>query len=143
MNALLIAVTVVVAVLAVGVAVYVLINYMHPEDRTQAWFPKAVVVFGISLAIWTVLLFPLDVANRATCSSDFPTSYCTFTIPTRTLWYACYIANAVMSFGVIPFAMFYYEADSDMCASRLTQALMPLHTLPMQQLSLCPLQHTV
>ena len=112
-NVLLIVVTVVVAVLAVGVALYLLIGYQHPEDRLQAWFPKIVVVFGISLAIWTVLLFPLDVANRKTCSSEFPTSYCTFTIPTTQLWYACYIANAVMAFVVIPFAMYYYESDSD------------------------------
>ena len=33
----------------------------------QAWLPKLVVILGISLAIWTVLLFPLDVANRASC----------------------------------------------------------------------------
>ena len=33
----------------------------------QAWLPKIVVVLGISLAIWTVLLFPLDVANRSSC----------------------------------------------------------------------------
>ena len=112
-NVLLIVVTVVVGVLAVGVALYLLIGYQHPEDRLQAWFPKIVIVLGISLAIWTVLLFPLDVANRKTCSSEFPTSYCTFTIPTTLLWYICYIANAVMAFIVIPFAMYYYESDSD------------------------------
>ena len=54
----------VIALLALGVGLYLLIIYCHPEDRNQAWFPKAVVVFGIALAIWTVLLFPLDVANR-------------------------------------------------------------------------------
>ena len=115
-NVVLIVVTVVVAVLAVFVALYLLVHYQHPEDRNQAWIPKIVVVFGISLAIWTVLLFPLDIANRKTCSSAFPTSYCTFTIPTTTLWYACYIANAVVVYGFIPFAIFYYEADSDLCA---------------------------
>lgn len=114
-NVLLIIVTVVIAVAAVLVALYLLVYYQHPEDRTQAWIPKIVVIFGISLAIWTVLLFPLDVANRKTCSSAFPQSYCTFTIPTTQLWYACYIANAVVVYGFIPFAMFYYEADSDLC----------------------------
>jgi len=60
-NYFLVVVTAVVCVLAVLVAVYILIAFQHPEDRNQAWFPKAVVVLGISLAIWTVLLFPLDV----------------------------------------------------------------------------------
>jgi LMBR1 domain-containing protein 1 len=56
----LIVVTVVVAALAVLTALYLLVHYMHPEDKNQAWFPKIVVIMGITLAIWTVLLFPLD-----------------------------------------------------------------------------------
>ena len=63
-NYFLIVVTAVVCVLAVVVALYVLVSFQHPEDKNQAWFPKGVVILGISLAIWTVLLFPLDVANR-------------------------------------------------------------------------------
>ena len=80
----------------------------------QAWFPKGIVVLGITLAIWTVLLFPLDTANRNACSSDVPASYCIFTIPATQLWYSCFIANAILTFVVIPFAMFYYEADSEL-----------------------------
>jgi NO-binding membrane sensor protein with MHYT domain len=63
-NWFLIIITVVVAVLAVLTALYLLVHYQHPEDKNQAWFPKAVVIFGITLAIWTILLFPLD-AGRA------------------------------------------------------------------------------
>ncbi|BDA43033.1 LIMR family protein At3g08930 [Coccomyxa sp. Obi] len=112
-NWFLIVVTVVVAALAVLTALYLLVHYMHPEDKNQAWFPKVVVITGITLAIWTVLLFPLDAANRKACSPDVPVSYCTLTIPTLQLWLACFIANAVLTFVAIPFAMFYYEADSD------------------------------
>ena len=58
-----------------------------------------------------------------------PVSYCTFAIPTTQLWFACFIANAVLVYLVIPFAMFYYEADSDACAHTRclcpTQALLP------------------
>ena len=67
-NYFLIVVTAVVCVLAVVVALYLLVSFQHPEDRNQAWFPKGVVILGISLAIWTVLLFPLDVANRQACA---------------------------------------------------------------------------
>ena len=63
-NYFLIVITAVVCVLAVVVALYILISFQHPEDKNQSWFPKGVVILGISLAIWTVLLFPLDVANR-------------------------------------------------------------------------------
>ena len=114
-NWFLIIVAVVISVLAVGVALYILVAYQHPEDHNQAWIPKIVVVFGISLAIWTVLLFPLDVANRHACAADIPYSSCTLTIPTKALWFACYICIAVMSFIVVPITMFYYEGDSDLC----------------------------
>ena len=113
-NWVLIVITVILALLSVGVALYLLISYQHPEDKNQAWFPKLVVLTGITLAIWTVLLFPLDVANRNSCSPDFPASYCTFAVPSRLLWYILYIVNACLVFGVIPFAMYYYEADSEL-----------------------------
>lgn len=69
-NWFLIIVTVVVAALAVLTALYLLIHYQHPEDKNQAWFPKAVVIIGITLAIWTVLLFPLDAGRQALCLSS-------------------------------------------------------------------------
>ena len=112
-NWFLIIVAVVVSVLAVGVALYILIAYQHPEDKNQAWLPKGVVILGVSLAIWTVLLFPLDVGNRAACKAGIA-SHCSFAIPTLQLWYACYIGILVMVTIVIPFAIFYYEADSDL-----------------------------
>ena len=46
------------------VAVYLLVYYQHPDDRNEAYFPKAVVIGGIMLAGATALLLPLDVANN-------------------------------------------------------------------------------
>ena len=43
---------------------YLLIHYQHPDDKNDAYFPKAVVILGFVLAGGTVLLLPLDVANR-------------------------------------------------------------------------------
>jgi LMBR1 domain-containing protein 1 len=63
------------------------------------------------------ILCVVRAANRKACSPDVPVSYCTLTLPTRQLWLACFIANAVLTFVVIPFAMFYYEADSESCVS--------------------------
>lgn len=45
-------------------ALYLLVNYQHPDDKNDAYFPKAVVIFGIVLAGITVLMLPLDVANN-------------------------------------------------------------------------------
>lgn len=90
-----------------------LLPLQHPEDKNQAWFPKLVVLLGLSVAIWTVLLFPLDVANIQACTLDIPLSDCDVTLPMDQLWFAVYIANIVISFGAIPFAIFFYEADSD------------------------------
>ena len=42
-------------------------------------------------------------------------THCNLAIPTYGLWYACYIAIMVMVAVVIPFTMFYYEADSETC----------------------------
>ena len=112
-NWVLILITVILALLSIGVALYLLIIYQHLEDKNQAWFPKIVVLTGMTIAIWTVLLFPLDIANRESCSSNLAAEYCTFAIPSKLLWYILYIVNASFVFGLIPFTMFYYEADSE------------------------------
>lgn len=59
------------------VALYLLVYYQHPDDHNDAWGPKFVVLFGFVLAGWTVMLFPLDVANNEGYSgkhipADFP-----------------------------------------------------------------------
>ena len=46
------------------VGFYMLVHYQHPDDHNDAYFPKFVVGFGFGVAGATVLLLPLDVANR-------------------------------------------------------------------------------
>jgi LMBR1 domain-containing protein 1 len=60
----LIVVTAVVFVLLFISAFYILVYYQHPDDRNDAYFPKAVVVLGLVISGATVLLLPLDVANN-------------------------------------------------------------------------------
>lgn len=107
------------AVLVVLVSLYFVVNYQHPEDKNQAWIPKIVVLLGFSVAMWTILLFPLDVANQQACELNIPLSSCDTTLPMKTLWYAVYIANIAITFIAVPFSIFYYEADSDWCAGGL------------------------
>lgn len=93
--------------------VYILVHFQHPEDRNQAWVPKAVVVFGLSLAMLSVLMLPLDVGNRAACDDSIVLSACNFTMPMTELWYTVYMSTFCMISFIIPFTMFYYEADSE------------------------------
>lgn len=44
--------------------VYLIVYYQHPDDRNEAYVPKVVVLLGFALAGGTVLLLPLDVANK-------------------------------------------------------------------------------
>jgi LMBR1 domain-containing protein 1 len=84
----LIFITVVVTVAMLVGNVYVLAFYAHPEDRNQAWFPKIVVLLGLTLAFLSVLMLPLDRANRNACDQSKIVSACTFTLPMTELWCA-------------------------------------------------------
>jgi LMBR1 domain-containing protein 1 len=113
-NWFLVIIAAVMGILAFAISLYVIVIYQHPEDKNQAWFPKGVVLFGFALALITVLLFPLDVANTASCDLDIPLSSCEYTFPMDILWQVAYILNMVIVFVMVPFALFYYEADSDL-----------------------------
>ncbi|RWW32665.1 hypothetical protein GW17_00002633 [Ensete ventricosum] len=112
-NLALLIVAVVVSALVLLVSVYLLVNYQHPDDHNQAYFPKLVVVLGISIAAISILMLPADVANRQACRHAIYNGACSLTLPMKQLWLAVYIADAILVFFVIPFAMFYYEGDQD------------------------------
>lgn len=113
-NWFLILVAAVIGVIVLAVCVYILVEYSHPEDRNQAWFPKFIVVIGLSLAILSVLLFPLDVANTDACAQSVSPSSCKYTLPMKQLWWSVFIGNLVLVWAIIPFTLFFYEADSDL-----------------------------
>lgn len=71
------------------------------------------------MAIVSVLMFPLDIANRGACRENIALSSCELTLPMRRIWFAMYISNAVLVFIVTPFTLFYYEGGSDRYAENL------------------------
>jgi len=79
----------------------VLVYYQAEEDRNTAWAPKIAVVLGITLACLVVLLPPMDVANRGTGGS----------LDMALLYQIMYLTIAVVVVVVIPFLIFYYEAE--------------------------------
>ncbi|XP_010553121.1 PREDICTED: LIMR family protein At5g01460 [Tarenaya hassleriana] len=112
-NLALVIVAIVVCVLVFISSIYLLVNYQHPDDANQAYFPKFVVVFGLSIAMISILMLPADVANRHACRHAIYNGACNLTLPMKDLWLAIYIVDAVLVFFVIPFAMFFYEGDQD------------------------------
>lgn len=101
------------SVLTVLCNVYVLVHFQHPDDRNQAKFPKLVVVTGLTMAVLSILLLPLDVANRAACAESIIESACSYTLPMTELWYAMYMTMFAYIFVLIPWTLFYYEQDSE------------------------------
>ena len=59
-------------------------------------------------------MYPLDVANTATCSQGVSPSACDRTLPMYEIWLAMFITNLVMTWAICPFTLFFYEADSDL-----------------------------
>lgn len=112
-NLALLIVAIIVCVLVFIFNVYLLVNYQHPDDVNQAYFPKFVVVLGLSVAVISILMLPADVANRQACRHSIYNGACQLTLPMKDLWLAVYIADAILVFLVIPFAIFYYEGDQD------------------------------
>ena len=66
-NLALLIVAIVVCVIVFLFNFYLLVNYQHPDDANQAYFPKFVVVLGLSVAAISILMLPADVANRQAC----------------------------------------------------------------------------
>ncbi|GAU47804.1 hypothetical protein TSUD_263360 [Trifolium subterraneum] len=112
-NLALVIVAIVVCIIVFIFNVYLLVNYQHPDDVNQAYFPKFVVVLGLSVAAISILMLPADVANRHACRHAIYNGACNLTLPMKDLWLAVYILDAILVFFVIPFAMFYYEGDQD------------------------------
>ncbi|KAG6745262.1 hypothetical protein POTOM_051911 [Populus tomentosa] len=124
-NLALVIVAIVVCIIVFLFNIYLLVNYQHPDDKNQAYFPKFVVVFGLFVAAISILMLPADVANRQACRHAIYNGACNLTLPMKDLWIAVYIVDAVLVFFIIPFAMFYYEGDQDKSvAKRIKSALL-------------------
>lgn len=101
MNSFLLFVALVIFIMVVIANIYILVYFQHEDDKNLAIFPKIVVVSGLTLACVAVLLLPMDVANAATFGD----------LPMVLLWQIVYMAIAILCVFVIPFALFYYEAE--------------------------------
>jgi len=84
------------------ISIYFMVYFQHPSDSNTATFPKIMAVLALSLATSNVLLLPLDVAQRSSPVGGIPMDY---------LWLCIYCLIALLSIIVLPFTIFFYEAD--------------------------------
>ncbi|KAJ3151238.1 hypothetical protein HDU89_002077 [Geranomyces variabilis] len=106
-NVVLILTVVVFAILVLIAAIYFVAYFQHPDDKWVAWFPKIVVILGLSLACYNVFLLPLDVANQQG-QLDSPGL-----IPMAKLDISFYIITIVWCLVVVPFTVFFYEGSDE------------------------------
>lgn len=106
-NAWLIIVAVVVSLFVLALVFYLMMLFMSPDDKNQAWLPKIITVVGLCLACFNVLLLPYDVANRQNPEVADATGG---GINVVLVWQIIMWTICAFTFVVVPFAMFYYEA---------------------------------
>lgn len=106
-NYWLIIVAAIMSILILGIVFYLIVLYSSEDDKNQAWLPKIIVVLGLSLACFTVLLLPYDVANRKD-----PTRFASYGggLDTALMWQIALWSIAVFTIVIVPFTTFYYEA---------------------------------
>uniref|UniRef100_A0A7S2RLI5 LIMR family protein n=1 Tax=Mucochytrium quahogii TaxID=96639 RepID=A0A7S2RLI5_9STRA len=107
----LIVLAVVIPLIALGFCYYMLVYFQHPDDRNTAYFPKAVVVFGLLIAVCTVLLIPFDVANQggAFGCDTFGNVLCGG-LQLKLVWEIAFLIIGVLVLVVVPFTIFFYES---------------------------------
>lgn len=100
-NVFLIIIGVIIFLALIAANFYILVYFQHEEDKNTAIFPKIAVIVGLTLTELNILLLPFDVANTRTNGG----------IPMTIIWEVFYIILAVVAVVVLPFAVFYYEAE--------------------------------
>ena len=97
--------TIVAIVLLLGVNFYLMVTYIHPDDKGigSHFMLKIIVLLGLTLCWALILMVPLDVSNtRNNGGFDMVV-----------FWEIIFSIIALMTIILIPFFMFLYETDPD------------------------------
>jgi len=100
-NVVLIVIAVVMALVIAAISVYILVYFQDEADKNTAYFPKFLVVVSLTLSFCMILMLPLDVANARTDGG----------LAMNGLWIGVFIAAVVLIVIVLPFSIFFYEAE--------------------------------
>jgi len=105
MDVWLILLTIVFSCVTVLVNTYLMIIYIHPDDKGLGnnILYKVLVVLGLSTCFGLILLLPLDVSNaRSNGGLDI-----------TTFWLTLYVLVFILVVFLLPFSIFLYESDPD------------------------------
>lgn len=108
----LILIIIVIAVMLLISNVYILVYFQHEDDKNTAYFPKALVIFGLFFAEATVLLLPLDVANNSSaigCKEGW--NKACGNLDMETLWMIVFMSIIFFIVVLLPYCIYYYESD--------------------------------
>ncbi|EKG03049.1 hypothetical protein TCSYLVIO_005913 [Trypanosoma cruzi] len=111
-----------VVLLCVGLSVYLLFYFTSEEDDGEAYGAKVIVVVGMVISMGVVLLLPLDVSNSV--DPTIPNKYIN-TLNMTLAWQIVFWILFSMTFIIVPFVMFYYEAydpDHNRIGKQILQA---------------------
>ena len=91
------------------VNIIVMAKYIDPEAAAGHILAKLLILFGMLMAECTVLLLPMDVANQ----SGALTVSAYGGLDMATTWQVAYCIVVALVVLVMPFFIFYYEADDE------------------------------
>lgn len=113
-----IAIIVVMCVVLLAINIYLMVLYIHPDDKgwLSSIYCKILVVIGLTVCQAQALMVPLDVANRSAILPE--------TINMAVFWFFLYIIVLALICVLMPYAIFFYETDEDeSICSRILKAL--------------------
>ncbi|RNF11739.1 LMBR1 domain-containing protein 1 [Trypanosoma rangeli] len=123
LNWWLIVLLVAVALMCVGLGVYVLFYFVSEEEDRGDHGARVVVVLGMVIAMGVVLLLPLDVANAT--DPTVPNKYAN-TLNVQLMWQIVLWIVLILAIIVLPFVLFFYEAfdpENNRLGRQIGQAL--------------------
>lgn len=88
-----------------------LITRRYVDKQESEWLPTIVTVAGLTVVLLCVFLIPVDIYNVST--DDSPEDKRSRSESIKILYYTLYGLILVFSFGLIPFAYFYYEEEDE------------------------------
>lgn len=91
----------------------VMAKYIDPEAAAGHFIAKLVILLGMLLAECTVLLLPMDVANQSGAVGCGAWNNNCNGLDMATTWQVAYIIIICMVMIIMPFFIFYYEADDE------------------------------
>ncbi|CAM9476919.1 unnamed protein product [Ectocarpus sp. 13 AM-2016] len=95
---------------------YIIVIWQHPDDKNEAYFPKAVVLVSLTLAELAVILLPIDAANgsgNVQCDQAWSRMFCG-SLNMATAWYIVFMLIFIFALFIIPYTIFFYEEDDSL-----------------------------